>query len=246
MAEIIDDEFLVSNYRAVEYSKYILESSSELENYLDIADQIKSYMTTLTIDRRAIAISTDYHCHLWDFFSSRVTGFKESVYVGLNHFSQLISNVLRPSTALVSFPDHNSTLVKSLNSIGCSLYFLNSQSLFNFENFVVNHESFDQDISYGTISYQDLLAEQNVLSDLDLIVSGSIDFTSEPTLLEKYISMLRSGGVLYIGETSDFGNVSKDVRQNRMSQLHDAIKLNNNIYNYYIPFGIGFDIIIKK
>lgn len=246
MAEIIDDEFLISNYRAVQYSSYINDKENSQQIRLEISKKINDFIHSLPLDRRAIAISTDYHCHLWDFLSSTTTGFQESVFVGLNHFSQLVTSILRPTKALVSFPDHNLNLVEALHSLNCQIFLLNSPSLFNFENFALTHEGYTQDISYTVLDYQDLLTDAETVTDLDLIVSGSIDFTSEPYLLDKYIEMLSSGGVLYIGETSNFGKVSADLGLNRMSDLHDAISRNENIYHFYIPFGIGFDIIVKK
>ena len=246
MHSIHNNAVLTGNVFSRNNSKYISDLLVSEDIYFEIASEIREHIKSLPIDRRIVAISSNYHPKVWDAISADAPGIKQTVHNNMQLFNQMIISLLRPSSSLVLIPDQYMLTVSALDHVGSSLTFINDQSLYNFENFIINNSNYTFNSEYTVIDYQDLINEQ-FSEKYDFIFAGAISFECDIHLLKVLVDSLNPGGCLLIGNTANMSDVYYvQLPINVSTYLHRAINDLEDVYNFHIPFGIGFDAIIKK
>lgn len=246
MHSIQNNTVLIGNVFSRNNSKYISDSLVSEETYLEIASQISERVRHSSVDRRIIAISTNYHPKVWDAISTNAPGTKQTVHNNMQLFNQMIISLIKPSSSLILIPDQYMLTVSALDYLGSSLTFVNDQSLYNFENYVVNNPGYSFDSEYTVVDYKDLISE-DFSHKYDFIFAGAISFESDIDLLKILVNSLNPGGCLLVGNSANMSDVYYvQLPVNIGTHLHRAILELENVYNFHIPFGIGFDAIVKK
>ena len=244
--EVPNNQVLIGNIVSRKFSKYISDDLNIEESFYDIADSIVNYMNSLSLDKRGIAITGDYHQRVWDVISTRSEGAKQTVFSNMQLFNQMVISMIKPQSSLILVPDQYLITVAALDSVGSELTFLNDQSLFNFENFVITNDAYPFSGNYSVIDYQDLI-EESFSEKYDFIFTGSIALYGEIGLLDVLVNSLNSGGCLIVGDSGSMAEIYQTIDYIMMGdKYHDALQELDGTYKYHIPFGIGFDIIIKK
>lgn len=246
MFNLQNNAVLIGNVFSRNNSRDISDELSLEETYYEIASDIRNHINSSSVDKRVIAISANYHPKVWEAISATAPGTKQTVYNNMQLFNQIVISLVKPSSSLVLIPDQYMLTVAALNHIGSSLTFVNDQSLYNFENFVLENSQYPFNSTYNVVDYQDLI-DENFSEKFDFIFAGAISFNSDIDLLYSLVDSLNSGGCLLIGNTSNMSEVYySQISINVGTYLHRAINSIENVYTYHIPFGIGFDIIVKK
>lgn len=244
--EVPNNQVLIGNLTARKLSKFISDDLNIEETFFDIADSIVNYINSLPLDKRAVAITGDYHQRVWEVIATKSEGAKETVFNNMQLFNQIIISAIRPSSSLILVPDQYLITVAALDHMGSTLTFPNDQGLFNFENFVITNQSYPFSGNYSVLDYQDMI-NPDFSEKYDFIFTGSIALYAEIELLNILVNSLNPGGCMVVGDSALMAEIYQDLNYMAFGDMyHDALKELENVYAYHIPFGIGFDIIVKK
>lgn len=243
--EVPNNQVLISNIASRKFSKYISDDVLLEEVFYDIATNINSYMNSLNLDKRALSISADYHQIVWQIISTTDPVMKQTVFNNMQLVNQMIISILKPQHSLILVPDQYLITVAALDAMGSSLTFVNDQSLFNFENFVLSNTEYPFSRDYFSIDYQDLI-DESFNEKYDFIFTGSIALYADTDLLNIMVNSLNQGGCMIVADSSLMAEMYKSIAYvNYGDPYHDLLCELENVYRYHIPFGIGFDVIVK-
>ena len=247
MDKILGNKFLIANALTYEFSK---NSSQALDYdffavYDDIVRAVNTDWTSRSLDRRSIAVGTDYYLHVWDLLSGKVSGWKEMVYISTGIYSQMVVDLVKPTTALVASPDRNFDFVADLNRKGVALTFLNNDCLQAFEAHVLTHPEYPFTGDYTVIEVEEL--EAMTEPQFDLVHMHSPDLTINPDLVDKIVDVTNSGGAIYIPVANEMMRLySPDYYIEPLYDMYEALDDRTDITSYHIPHAIGFQILVKQ
>jgi|11BtaG_2_1085332.scaffolds.fasta_scaffold00033_43 hypothetical protein len=247
MDKILGNKFLIANALTYEFSK---NASQELDYdffsvHDDIVRAVNADWRSKNLDRRSIAVGTDFYMHVWDLLSGKVAGWKEMVYISTGIYSQMVVDLIKPTSALVASPDRNFDFVSDLNRRGCALTFLNNDCLQAFEAHVLTHPEYKFTGDYTVIEYAEL--EAMTEPQFDFVHMHSPDLTLNPALIGKIVDITNSGGALYLSGVNEMMRLySPDYYIEPLYDLYEALDERTDITSYHIPHAIGFQILVKK
>lgn len=129
------------------------------------------------------------------------------------------------------------------------IHFVNTQSLYNYENF-----SRDESLINGPVGYRDI--EYTVVDRVEIgegestgynfIQVAAWDVVYDISLLDKCVDSLASGGVLYVVSTNHSAKLYRDdVKMHPYFDMHNLLK-NKDGYTYHNSDAYGFTVFIKK
>lgn len=252
MQKIYNDSLLLKNHVLKTLSKYVTDEtvydSQEVQN--DCFQQILQLKNSLTIDKRAVAIGTNTFCSREEmYFASTEGGWSHVYWIGVNHYSQLIVNLLKPKSALIGMPDSHFDIAAILASRDCELTFLNSFLLDLFEKYIYTHPEYSQNqYDYNVIDTQDIINIDNLNGKkFDFIYIPYIWLLFDETLIHNFISITETGGAIVLIGTNDLMKMYKpDFHSNHIYDIMAYVNSIEGVYNYHIPEVQGINIIIKK
>jgi len=243
MDKILGNKFLIANALTYEFSK---NSSQALDyNFFtvhdDIVRSINADWTSRNLDRRSVAVGSDYYLHVWDLLAGKVAGWKEMVYICLGLYSQMLTDLIQPTTALIAVPDRSFDLVLDLNRKGVALTFLNNDCLQAFESHVLTHPDYNFTGDYTVIEVEELEAMSE--PQFDFVCMPSPDLTINADLIDKTIDVTNSGGAIIIAAANEMMRLySPDYYIEPLFDLYEALDDRTDITSYHIPHAIGFQI----
>lgn len=247
MHEIVNNKFLIMSLITNELSRTpgnLLEYSYD-EVVYDIANGVSQFLNSSNIDRRIIASGAEPRIHMWDILSSNLAGWKDHTYIATGAYAQMLTQIKRPTSSLIVEPDRQFELVAHLNNIGSDLTFVNNECLFFFESFVRDLPSYPFSFDYTTIDQEDL-TDQSIDLQFDFINLPIVEAISDNSLIEKYMSRLSSGGIMYMPYANESGRLySEDFYVEPLTAVYETLLERNDIITFHIPSNIGFQIAIK-
>lgn len=252
MAKIYNDSFLLKNYIIQTTSKYIKDEIEydQQEVQKDCFQDILNLKNSLTLDKRAIAIGSNTFCNREEmFFLAEEGGWSHVYWVGLNHYCQLIINLLKPKSSLIGMPDSCFDLSAILAARGSEITFLNSFSLELFERYIYNHPEYMRvRYDYSSIDSQDIVNIENLNGKkFDFIYIPYVWLLFDPSLIHNFINILEDDGAIVVVATNDMMRMYKtDFHANHIYDILKYINDIDGIYNYHIPDAQGLNIITKK
>jgi len=247
MDKVLGSRFLIANAITADISK---NGSQELdypfyEVYDDVVRDVTNFWQEQNLDRRAIAVGSDYYMHVWDILAGKPAGWREMVYFGLGVYSEMLVDIKQPATALIASPDRKFNFVAYCASKGIEMTFLNNDCLYNFENFVLNHPEFNFDINYTVLDMQEF--EEMNTPQFDYCEFITMDVGTSPELIDTYINVTNPGGVLYMANANEMMRMySPDYYIEPIYDFYEYIEDRTDITSYHIPHQVGFHIMIKK
>lgn len=247
MDEILGNRFLLASLITAELTKDISKTLQYDHDavFTDANSAIRDYYNAMTLDKRAIAIGTDGYLMTHELFDNPVIGWKQVLYMGCDYFALLLANIKKPRNAIINGPDVHFNLVATLHSMGCNLTFMNNKFLNNFEKFVLPNIEYPFSINYNVLNYEDVYSYEG--DKFDFIVVPGICLIQDTRLIDSYISMLESGGIMQMPYTNDNSQLySEDYALQPSYQLLEVIDNHDDITTYHIPYGNGHSTIIKN
>jgi len=252
MQKIHNDSFLLKAHITKTVSKYMDDgvpyNADEVQS--DSFQSILDLKNSLTIDKRATAIGTNSFCNREEmFFASVQGGWSHAHWVGINHYPQLIINLLKPKSALLGMPDSHFTMSSILAGMGCEITFINCFLLDLFEKYVYTHpEHQPYQYDYNVIDTQDIINPENIDGKkFDLIYIPYVWILLDPSIINNFINITESGGAIVVIATSDMLRMYKPEFHN--NHIYDILKYINNIdeiYNFHLTETQGINVLIKK
>ena len=116
----------------------------------DASQAIKDYKNSIGVDKRVVAVGADLYIHLWEPWSALLDGWKERMFIsGSGLYAQMLLDIARPNTAVFTTPDRHFDTVALCAERGMEIYFLNNDSLFNFESFIRDLPSYPFNFNYN-------------------------------------------------------------------------------------------------
>jgi hypothetical protein len=183
--------------------------------------------------------------HVWDLLSGKVAGWKEMVYISTGIYSQMVADLIQPTTALVASPDRNFDFVLDLNRKGCALTFLNNDCLQAFEAHVLTHPDCNFTGDYTVMEVEEL--EAMTEPQFDFVHMHSVDLTINPALIDKVVDVTNSGGAIYLSGVNEMMRLySSDYYIEPLYDMYEVLDDRTDITSYHIPHAIGFHILVKQ
>ena len=210
------------------------------QEMVDRVASIKSYLDSLNIDKRRIAVGFDILMWYFDIFSSETSEWNNNfgtTYGGAPAEQAFLFS--KPAKSLLSYPAWNTGLAKLMNEKS-ELTLINSHQLDLFEQFCKKES---ETWNYDTISRQD--AEQGDGGPFDFIAINSYDIFHDPELVKSYFNMLSTGGVLVIGHINENNSLYEaEMEYTSGYAVHAALKSfeNARVYHDYTVMGTTFAI----
>ena len=129
------------------------------------------------------------------------------------------------------------------------IHFVNTQSLYNYENFSRDESLVDGPIGYRDIEYNVVNREEigeGESTGYNFIQVAAWDVVYDISLLNSCVDSLSSGGVLYVMSTNHSGKLYRDdAKMHPYFDMHNLLK-NKDGYTYHNSDAYGFTIFIKK
>lgn len=247
MDKILGNKFLIANALTYEFSK---NSSQALDyDYFtvhdDICRSVQLDWQSRHLDRRAVAVGADYYLHIWDLLAGKVAGWREMVYIVQGLYSQMLADLIQPTTALIAIPDRSFDLVLDLNRKGVALTFLNNDCLRTFEEHILTHPDYHFTGDYTVIEVEEL--EAMTEPQFDLVCVPSPDLIINADLIGSTIDATNSGGVIMIGACNEGMRLySPDYYIEPVYDMYEALETRTDITSYHIPHATGFHIVVKQ
>lgn len=210
------------------------------QEMVDRVASIKSYLDSLNIDKRRIAVGFDILMWYFDIFSSETSEWNNNfgtTYGGAAPEQAFLFS--KPAKSLLSYPAWNTGLAKLMNEKS-ELTLINSYQLDLFEQFCKKESEI---WNYDTISRQD--AEQGNGGSFDFIAINSYDILHDPEIVKSYFNMLNTGGVLVIGHINENNSLYEaEMEYTSSYAVHAALKEfeNARVYHDYTVMGTTFAV----
>jgi hypothetical protein len=247
MDKILGSKFLIANALTYEFSQ---NSSRELDYdffsfHDDVAKTLRAEWASLGLDRRAIAVGSDFYLHTWDLVSGAVAGWKETVFICTGLYSQMSADIAKPTDVLMLTPDRNFDFAADMQRKGCNMTFVNNECLDIFERHVLTRPEFPWEGDYNVVDIEEL--ENLDGAQFDFVHIHTVDTLINPPLLDKVIDLTRSGGVIYTAPSNENMRLYSDKYYiEPLFDFYEQIHERDDITSYHIPHALGFHILVKK
>ena len=249
--KLLSDNFLLKSFLSRKLSKYPTDYNQYdfRTMYVDMGNARANYINTLPLDKRAIAVSTDYYIHKESLMQSETPGWVDMQEIIANHYIQMIASLIKPTNALFLSLENAPVAVKNLYDNNCKITACNSYTLKFYNDFWEGHPECDYQIDYDVIDMQDIsnLDESLLQSKFDFIYFPGVVISWEEELLDNLLELLSPGGTLLLLLTNDIMRLySPEYYKSPIYFLHEKIMSRTDIYNFHIPDSTGWNVIIKK
>lgn len=247
MSEVLQNKTILKDIITKELSNY---SATELpyswdEVITDAAMGISNFWNSVNVDKRVVAVGADFYIHSWDLYAGMMDGWKDRTYVCGGLYAQMLCDLKLPQTALISSPDRHFDLVALLASRNVNLYFMNNDSLYNFENFIRDLQSYPFEFTYNVVNYQDIIL--GVANQFDFVQVQASDLVIDIELVNSYLSHVSPGGVVYMPYANEEGRLyTEDYYVEPITDVYEIVSQRDDFYSYHIPNAIGFQVLIRK
>lgn len=251
MDNLLADSFLVKSYLTRKFSKYPTDyQATDFQTIIaDATDARANYVNSLPLDKRAVAVSTDYYIHREALMHDTTPGWFEMQDMIYNHYLQMVISLIKPKNALLFSLENVSSSLSYLCDIQCDLTVFNTYLNKFYHDFWKSHPEYELNFNYNIIDIQELSLCPDVSAEqkFDFIHFNGIVLSWENDLLDKLIELLAPGGVLYLMLTNDVMRLyGSEYFTSPVYWLHENLSNRNDVYNFHIPDSVGFNIIQKK
>ena len=210
---------------------------------LDTHSKIKSYLDTLPIDKRKIAVGGDIFIWYFDILSRDDSAQKSTE--GYRYGDRTLETtflVKNPAKSLISTPVGSIGFAKTVASKS-ELTLINNYQLNLLEN-CISTEAEIEDWNYQVISRQD--AEASAAGPFDFISLPSYDVLHDPSLVLSYFNMLADNGVMIITWANDNGNLYEtDAEYSPYFEISQHLKSLENVCVSHDITNVGITIVVK-
>jgi hypothetical protein len=231
-------------------TKEVSKNSSSGLNYdyeeviADASSAIANYKSSISVDKRVVAVGADLYIHLWEPWSALLDGWKERMFISAGLYAQMVLDIGKPTSTLFTTPDRHFDTVALCAERGMEIYFLNNDSLFNFENFIRDLPSYPFNFNYNVIEFSDFIEDTSL--SFDFIQMFSSDFVLDNDLIDAFVDRISSGGFGYISATNEETRLySEDYFIEPISHILDALNAKDEVSTYHIPNAHGCQVIVK-
>ena len=212
----------------------------------DASQAIKDYKNSIGVDKRVVAVGADLYIHLWEPWSALLDGWKERMFIsGSGLYAQMLLDIARPNTAVFTTPDRHFDTVALCAERGMEIYFLNNDSLFNFENFIRDLPSYPFNFNYNVIEFSDFIEDTSL--SFDFIQMFSSDFVLDSDLINAFVERMSSGGFGYISAMNEETRLySEDYFIEPISHILESLNAKAEVNTYHIPNAHGCQVVVKN
>ncbi len=220
-------------------TKYSVGNSDQ--QILDRYSKVKTYLDTLSLDKRKNAVGFDIYIWLFEMFGTESSKWSQALSSNYGDgFQEQVFLLKNPSTALITNTAFNVNFSKLVND-RASLSVLNGIQLDLFEH-LLKDEFTGWD--YNVVTKQQ--AEAAEAGPFDFISLYSFDVVHNPEVVKSYYQMLNPGGVLLISFMNDNGNVYENgAEYSPYTEICEQLKSIDGSLLYHDYTTIGTSVAIK-
>lgn len=210
----------------------------------DASQAIANYKSSINVDKRVVAVGADLYIHLWEPWSALLDGWKERMFISAGLYAQMLLDIARPNTAVFTTPDRHFDTVALCAERGMEIYFLNNDSLFNFENFIRDLPSYPFNFNYNVIEFSDFIEDTSL--SFDFIQAFSSDFVLDYDFIDAFVDRMSANGFGYISAANEETRLySEDYFIEPIANILELINARPEISSYHLPNAHGFHVVSK-
>jgi len=211
----------------------------------DASQAIQNYKNSIGVDKRVVAAGADLYIHIWETFDALFDGWKERMFISGGLYAQMLLDIGRPNTAVFTTPDRHFDTVALCAERGVEIYFLNNDSLFNFENFIRDLPSYPFNFNYNVIEFSDFIEDTSL--SFDFIQMFSSDFILDSDLINAFVERMSPGGFGYLSAMNEETRLySEDYFIEPISHILELLNAKAEVSTYHIPNVYGFQVVTKN
>jgi hypothetical protein len=248
MADQLDEQ-TYANIVSSQMSKMLVHGEDTIVSLIKGASpDIISYLTSVNVDMRAIAVGADGYLFLWHAAQAFDEKW-EALFQYYARFFEMTAKWIRPQKALYITCDVAAHALRTMHEDGAEVCLLNGRHLLYFERFINKPGSPTFIPEYTVYDWDDIFLSDNP-PKFDLI------YTQLPVVDEHWDNLNRLIDCLNPGATMTLGGAGIDgasvyapndagFEQHPLYLLHSRLKQRNDICIYNFPWVYGVTAICK-
>lgn len=219
------------------------DNASVNQREIDAYLKAKTYLDTLSLDKRKIAVGGDIFIWYFDTFSRQ-----DSIHRTTDGFrygdnpQEIVFLIKNPAKTLLTTPVMSLPFAETVASRS-DLTLLNNYQLGILEKAVLTEEEIAE-WNYDVLSKQD--AEASEGGPFDFIQLNSYEIIHDPSLVISYFNMLNDNGILLITWANDNGNLYEtDSKYSPYYEINEHLKSLSNVSIAHDYTSLGTTILVK-
>lgn len=245
MDDLLGNKFLTVNAFTTRLSRFA-GHDDDIYNEIreDVCRLVTDFLQSINVDRRALAIGSEYSLTQWEIYSGNQVGWTDMTYLFSTGLTTMMIDAKKPQRAFVSTPDDGFEFVALLASMGASVSFLNNEWLLFFERFVLPHAEFP-DVSYATYDFNELM---NLTEPcFDFVSLSATHAVSNNEILDKLIDLMEPGAVMTLSMTNEIMKLyTPEYMIQPVYDVYEILENRDDITYYHMPHGPGYQYVIKS